>query len=108
MQRSVGPCKDTQLISLHDTEYYRLTCKGIIVAGAGPYKIWEKQPLCDEHGEASSSGAEEDPYTDKEHSASSVVKKKTLRYLIWFNAALFIFVVVGGTLLVRNPARSSA
>ncbi|CAL5222154.1 g4479 [Coccomyxa viridis] len=67
--------------------------------GAGPYKSWEKQPLCDELGGASSSSADEDYYNDKEHSGGSIVSGKTLQYLVWFNAALFLLVVIGGTLM---------
>ena len=75
-------------------------------AGAGPYKTWEKQPLCDEHGGASSSSADEDYYNDKEQSGGSIVSRKTLQYLVWFNAALFLLVVIGGTLMV-SPLKSS-
>ena len=73
-------------------------------AGAGPYKTWEKQPLCDEHGEASSSGANEEDHNDKEHTSGSRISSKTLHFLVWFNAALFTLVVIGGTLMVRPSA----
>ena len=74
------------------------------LAGAGPYKTWEKQPLCDEQGEASTSSGNEYYHQDKEHRRHSVVDKRTLRYLAWLNAAIFVLVVVGGTLLVRLPS----
>ena len=70
-------------------------------AGTGPYRKWERQPLCDELGEASSS-SQEDDYTEKGHCDGPIVSKKTLRYLIWFNAALFILVVLGGTMMVSS------
>ena len=70
--------------------------------GTGPYRKWEKQPLCDELGEASSSSHEDD-YTPKGHCDGPIVSKKTLQYLIWFNAALFILVVLGGTIMVSSP-----
>lgn len=69
--------------------------------GSGPYRKWEKQPLCDELGEASSSSHEDD-YIDKGHCDGPIISKKTMQYLIWFNAALFILVVLGGTLMVRS------
>ena len=74
-------------------------------AGTGPYRKWEKQPLCDELGEASSSSREDD-YTPKGHCDGPIVSKKTLQYLIWFNAALFILVVLGGTMMVSSLTRA--
>ena len=69
--------------------------------GSGPYRKWEKQPLCDELGEASSSSHEDD-YIEKGHCDGPIISKKTMQYLIFFNAALFILVVLGGTLMVRS------
>ena len=57
--------------------------------------------MCDELGEASSSSHEDD-YIDKGHCDGPIISKKTMQYLIWFNAALFILVVLGGTLMVRS------
>ena len=37
-----------------------------------------------------------------------MVSKKTLQYLIWFNAALFILVVLGGTMMVSSLTRAHA
>ena len=75
--------------------------------GSGPYRKWEKQPLCDELGEASSSSHEDD-YIDKGHFDGPIISKKTMQYLIWFNAALFILVVLGGTMMVSSLTRAHA
>lgn len=97
-------CKQTPEYScMQDSSAYQQMRCGC-TAGAGPYKTWEKQPLCDEHGGASSSSADDDHYSDKERNTGSMISSKTLQYLVWFNAALFILVVIGGTLLVRSPA----
>ena len=76
-----------------------------VTTGSGPYRKWEKQPLCDELGEASSSSHEDD-YIDKGHCDGPIISKKTMQYLIWFNAALFILVVLGGTLMVSSLTRA--
>ena len=78
-------------------------CQNYFVhAGAGPYKQWEKQPLFDDNGEASSTSANEEEDLRKEHGSDRIVSKRTMQYLIWFNCALFLLVVGGFTILVRS------
>ena len=71
-------------------------------AGTGPYKTWEREPLCDDSGDASSSSANDFEDAEKEHGLSRMVSKKTLSYLIWVNCTVFVVVVIGGTCLVKH------
>ena len=64
--------------------------------GSGPYKQWEKQPLCTDVGEAASSSVE-DEEESKQHSASRTVQ---LRRLLLINCTLFAVILIGGTAVV--------